>query len=119
MYYGLERGISCYIMQHWIRPFSRYGNVILVCILTWCDSHIDSITACKPGWRRKGISYQRFHISNVRVVLSFHCVRYGEVSNVQSIFLFHFFSLPSLEAPDNIAFQNGLELLLEAESGLK
>ncbi len=119
MYYGLGRGISCYIMQRWILLFPLYGNVILVCILNWCASHIISIIACTPGWRRKGISYRRFHIFNVSVVLSLHCVRYGRVSNVKSIFLFHFFSLPSLEAAHNIAFQNGLELLLEAESGLK
>ncbi len=106
-------------MQGWIHLFSLYSNVILICILNWCTSHIEFVIACTPGRRRKGISYQCFHISNVREVLSFHCVHYGEVSNIKSIFLFHFFSLPSLEAPDNIAFQNGLELLFEAESGLK
>ncbi len=100
--------------------FPGYGNVKLVCILNWCASHIKSVViVCTPGWRRKRISYQCFHISYIRVVLSFHCVRYWEVSNIKSIFLFHFFSLPSPEAPDNIVFQNGLELLLEAESDLK
>ncbi len=106
-------------LDSWIPLFSLYGNVILICILNWCASHIISIIACTPGWRRKGISYQCFHIFNIRVVLSFHCVRYGEVSNVNLIFLFHFFSLPSLKAPDNILFQNRLELLLEAENGFK
>ncbi len=74
------------------------------------------ICHCTHTW----LTNQCFHISNIRVVLSFHCVHYWEVSNVRSVFLFHFISLPSLEAPDNIAFQNSLELLLlEAESGLK
>ncbi len=117
-------------LSSWLSPFSPWNTgivplsdgctlPILICILNWCASHIKSIIACTPGWRRKGIFYQRFHISNIRVVLSFHCVCYGEVSSVRSIFLFHFVSLPSLEAPDKKAFQNGLELLLQAESGLQ
>ncbi len=56
------KGISCYILQRQIRLFSLYGNVILVCILNRRASHIESVIACTPDWRRKGISYQRFHI---------------------------------------------------------
>ncbi len=109
---GWEEGYYATI-QCWVHHFSLYSNIILVCVLNWCASDIESVIACIPVWQRKGISHQCFHIhckfmlpiiwlvlnERLRQLLHISIKKHTFIfSYVRTVFLFHITYIDILNA---------------------